>query len=288
MLGMLSYPRGSKTRSVEIGPAEEMSVFGFFKRRRRERLRSAPFPAAWLAIIERNVPFYRSLPDADRRELQGLIQVFLAEKHFEGCGGLELTDEIKVTIAAQACRLLLHRPTDIFPRLITILVYPNAYRAKAVEPIGGGGVLEGEQVRLGEAWKGGVVVISWEEVRAIALGRSYGRNLVLHEFAHLLDMEDGADDGTPILENRSRYESWIQVLGEEYDRLRRDSALGRYTALDDYGASNPAEFFAVATECFFEKPGVLRKRHPELYEELSAFYRQDPARLADTNGSLAT
>jgi MtfA peptidase len=260
-------------------------VFGFFKRRRRERLRAAPFPDAWLEIIETNVPFYRHLPDADRRELQGLVQVFLAEKQFEGCGGLELTDEIKVTIAAQACRLLLHRETDIYPRLITILVYPSAYIAKSVEPIGGPVVLEGEQVRLGEAWKGGVVVVSWDEVRATALGSSSGRNLVLHEFAHLLDMEDGTADGTPILESRSRYRAWAQVLGEEYDRLRRHSALGRYTALDDYGATNPAEFFAVATECFFEKPGVLLKRHPELYDELKSFYRQDPARLVGTGGS---
>jgi len=260
-------------------------VFGFFKRRRRERLRSAPFPPAWLEIIEKNVPSYASLPEADRRELQGLVQVFLAEKHFEGCGGLELTDEITVTIAAQACRLLLHRETDIYPRLITILVYPTAYLARSVRSIGGPAVLEGEEVRLGEAWKSGVVVVSWDEVKATSLGLTYGRNLVLHEFAHQLDMEDGADDGTPRLERRGQYETWAKVLGEEYDRLRRDSALGRYTALDPYGATNPAEFFAVATECFFEKPGVLRKRHPELYEELKTFYRQDPAGLGGTEGS---
>ncbi len=257
----------------------EMSVFGFFKRRRRDHLRSAPFPPAWRAIIEKNVPFHAFLPEADRRELQGLVQVFLAEKNFEGCGGLELNDEIKVTIAAQACVLLLHRETNIFPRLTSILVYPSAYVAKAVEPIGGGVVLEGEQVRLGEAWKDGVAIVSWDDVRATALGHNYGKNLVLHEFAHLLDMEDGAADGTPILERRDQYEAWVRILGEEYERLRRDSTFDRYTALDTYGATNSAEFFAVATEAFFEKPGVLQKRHPELYEELKSFYRQDPARL---------
>jgi Mlc titration factor MtfA (ptsG expression regulator) len=267
---------------------EETRLFGFFQRRRRQRLRSAPFPPAWLEVIEKNVPFHACLPDDDRRELQGLVQVFLAEKHFEGCGGLELTDEIRVTIAAQACLLLLHRQTDDFPRLITILVYPTAYVARSVEPIGGGTVLEGETVRLGEAWKGGVVVVSWDEVRAIALGLAYGRNLVLHEFAHLLDMEDGAADGTPVLEGRGQYESWTRVLGEEYERLRRQSALGRYTVLDEYGATNPAEFFAVATESFFEKPGVLQKRHPQLYEELKAFYRQDPARHVGSVASRAT
>ena len=238
---------------------------------------SEQFPSAWLAIIEKNVPFYAYLPVADRRELQGLVQVFLAEKIFEGCAGLELTDEIKVTIAAHACRLLLHRETDLFPRLITILVYPSAYSAKSVEPIGGGAVLEGVQVRLGEAWKDGVAIVSWDTVREMALGHGYGKNLVLHEFAHLLDMEDGAADGTPVLAPLSRYDSWTRVMEDEYQRLKRQSTLGHYTVLDDYGATNVAEFFAVATEAFFEKPGLLHKRHPELYEELKSFYRQDPA-----------
>jgi Mlc titration factor MtfA (ptsG expression regulator) len=254
-------------------------VFGFFKRRRRQRLKAEPFPPSWLEIIERNVRYHTYLPDADRAELEGLIQIFMAEKSFEGCGGLVLTDEIKVTIAAQACVLLLHRDTDIYPRLISILVYPTAYVAKSVEPIGGAVALEGEQVRLGEAWKGGVVVVSWAELEAAALGRTFGHNLVLHEFAHQLDMEDGAADGAPVLESRSQYARWAKTLGAEYERLRRDSALGRYSVLDDYGSLNPSEFFAVATECFFEKAGVLKKRHPALYDELKAFYRQDPARL---------
>ena len=257
----------------------ESIVFGFFKRRRRNRLRSTPFPADWLEIIERNVRFYACLPDADRQELQGLVQIFLAEKTFEGCGGLVLTDEIKVTIAAGACLLLLHRQTDIYPRLVTILVYPRAYLAKAVKPIGGPVVLEGESARLGESWASGVVVLSWHDVRAGASDIHDGQNLVLHEFAHQLDREDGAINGTPLLEQRSQYLAWGRVLNAEYERLQRDSRAGRSTVLDDYGATDPAEFFAVATECFFEKPRVLKKRHPALYEELKTFYRQDPARL---------
>lgn len=254
-------------------------MFGFLKRRRRERLRAVTFPAAWLDIIERNVPLFTRLPAADRRELQGLVQIFLAEKSFEGCGGLELTDEIKVTVAAQACLLLLHRETDVYPRLITVLVYPSAYIAKAVEPLGGGIGLEGEHIHLGESWSSGVVVLSWDDVRAGVSDIRDGQNLVLHEFAHQLDREDGEINGTPLLEQRSQYVAWGRVLNAEYERLRRDSRLGRHTVLDDYGATNPAEFFAVATECFFEKPRVLQKRHPELYEELRSFYRQDPARL---------
>ena len=262
-------------------------MFDFLKQRRREHLRSESFPSAWLQIIENNVPFQTSLSNADRRELQGHVQVFLAEKNFEGCGGLVLNDEIKVTIAAQACILLLHRDTDIFPRLSSILVYPTAYVAKSVEPIGGGAVLEGEQVRLGEAWKDGVAIVSWEAVRATTLKSNYGNNLVLHEFAHLLDMEDGAADGTPVLEHLAQYKSWTKIMQEEYERLKRQAELGLSTVLDPYGATNAAEFFAVATEAFFEKAVLLHRRHPELYAELESFYRQDPAGLKPTVGSLA-
>jgi Mlc titration factor MtfA (ptsG expression regulator) len=253
-------------------------MFRFFKRRRRERLRAEPFPAEWVPLLERNVPLYGRLDGADRRELHGHIQVFLAEKHLEGCGGLALTDEIRLTVAAQACLLLLHRETDYYPRLVTILVYPGAYLARSVKPMGGGLALEGEQVRLGEAWKSGVVVVSWDDARAGAFDSHDGQNVVLHEFAHQLDLEDGSADGTPVLERHSRYVTWARVLGEEYERLRRDSVLGRRTVLDEYGATEPAEFFAVATECFFENPAPLRRRHPELYEELKSFYRQDPVR----------
>jgi MtfA peptidase len=266
-------------------------VFGFFKRRRRQRLRSAPFPAAWLQIIEKNAPFYSWLPDADRQELHGLVQIFLAEKSFEGCGGLELTDEIKLTIAAQACLLLLHRETDIYPRLITILVYPSAYVAKGVERIGShiGGdlVLEGNIHPLGESSSSGIVVLSWDDVKSGASDFDDGQNLVLHEFAHQLDGEDGELNGAPLLEQPGQYVAWARVLNDEYERLQRDSRLGRSSVLDQYGASDPAEFFAVATECFFEKPAILRKRHPELYEELKSFYRQDPAQLIPPRRSPA-
>jgi Mlc titration factor MtfA (ptsG expression regulator) len=248
-------------------------MLDFLKRHRRQQLRSAPFPAEWVAIVDKNCPFYRRLSDAQRRELHGHIQVFLAEKNFEGCGGLELTDEIKVTITAQACLLLLGRETDYYSRLITILVYPTAYVAHSIEPIGAGVVLEGEQGRLGEAWVSGVVVLSWDDVRAGASDVRDGHNVVLHEFAHQLDQEDGVADGAPILERRSRYVAWARVLGAEYERLRG----GSRSVLDDYGATNPAEFFAVATECFFEKPRQMKKKHPELYDELKSYFKQDPA-----------
>jgi hypothetical protein len=252
-------------------------MFRFLKGLRRRNLRAAPFPAEWLEILERNVALYRRLPEADRRELRGHVQVFLAEKLFEGCGGLAITDEIRVTIAAQACVLLLHRRTDYFPRLYSIVVYPTRFLAKAVKLEGPGLIAEGEVVKLGEAWLRGPLVLSWDDVLADAAGSRTGSNVVLHEFAHELDHEDGEANGAPALERGRDYDDWSRVLGAAYERLRRDAERGRESVLDAYGAESPAEFFAVATECFFETPADLRIEQPELYEKLREFYRQDPA-----------
>jgi len=254
-------------------------MFSLFKKTRRSKLRAAPFPLEWLRILQRNVSLYRRLPPEDQRELQGHIHVFLAEKEFEGCGGLEITDEIRVTIAAQACILLLHRETDFYPALHTILVYPSGYVAEAQTYLPGGIVTEGPQPRLGEAWQHGPVVVAWDEAQANAADVRDGHNVVFHEFAHKLDEEDGVEDGAPDLPRRSMYVAWARVLGREYRRLRRDAEAGRPTVLDAYGAENTAEFFAVATESFFTKPLQLLQRHPALYRELAEFYRQDPARL---------
>jgi Mlc titration factor MtfA (ptsG expression regulator) len=259
-------------------------MFGFFKNRRRARLRSAPFPPAWSEILQSKVRLTRLLPDIDRRELEGLIQIFLTEKSFEGCGGLEINDEIKLTIAAQACLLLLHRQTDIYPRLVPILVYPDAYRSKHRELIGPGTVLEGEIDRLGESWPTGAVVLSWRDIKDSANQYRDGRNLVLHEFAHQLDLEDGEVNGAPLIERSDQSAMWAQVFSAEYERLQRDAWRGRSTVIDDYGTQSPAEFFAVCTEAFFEKPHVLQKRHPQLYEQLRLFYRQDPASWAPETG----
>jgi Mlc titration factor MtfA (ptsG expression regulator) len=252
-------------------------LFGFFKKRRRLRLRELPFPPDWLRIVERNFPLYRYLPVDDQRELLEHMQVFLAEKNFEGCGGLTLTDEIKVTIAAQACLLLLHRETDYYPRLVSILVYPSAYVARDARDSGDGIVDEEDEVRLGEAWAHGTVVLSWDAVRHGAADIHDGQNVALHEFAHQLDQEDGSAEGAPILEHGSKYVAWARVLGEAYEKLHRALEAGHPTVMDAYGATDPAEFFAVATECFFEKPKELQRKHPELYVELKDFFHQDPA-----------
>jgi len=252
-------------------------VFGILKRRRRERIRAQPFPPEWLAIIQRNVPMYGRLSKADRNELLCRVLVFIAEKNFEGAGGLELTDEIRVTIAAQACMLLLRLDDDdYYPRLRSIVVYPAAYRVPREE--GDGGIVrEDHAVHLGESWGHGAVVLSWNSARHGAADPRDGKNVILHEFAHQLDQEDGAADGTPELDRLAFYAPWARVLSEHYLALRKAARTGRKTLLDHYGATNGAEFFAVASECFFERPVQLRTRHPELYEELSGYYGQDPA-----------
>jgi Mlc titration factor MtfA (ptsG expression regulator) len=246
-----------------------------FKDSRRAKLRAEPLSPEQHAIIAKNVPYLAKLPEADQKELEGLIQIFLAEKEFEGCGGLELTDEIKVTIAAQACLLLLHRENDNYPGVDAILVYPGAYRAPTKQD-GGGFLVEGEQARLGESWTRGVVVLAWDHVKSGAMNMNDGHNLVLHEFAHQVDGEDGSMDGAPDLGTRARYKSWAHVLGSEFSELSERLDQGRKSDIDSYGATNPAEFFAVVTEMFFEKPRMMKDRHPELYEELAAFYKQDP------------
>ena len=253
-------------------------MFGF-KKRRRNRLASQRFPGEWLAIIERNVPFYKKLPPADKKELQRHILVFIGEKRFEGCGGLETTDEIKVTIAAQACILLLHRETNYYPGLPSILVYPQAYVAHKTQCLAGGVVAEGQDVRLGESWHRGSVVLSWDDVRRTAADIHDGHNVVFHEFAHQLDCSGAKGDSTPVLRDRSTYIAWARILQRDYEKLRRDVSRNRSTFLNRYGAANPAEFFAVATECFFEQPERLQELHPDLYNELKHFYQQDPARL---------
>jgi len=249
---------------------------------RRERLFASPFRDDWVAILQRNVPLYQLLPEPLRRELHGHINVFLDEKNFEGCGGLEVTDEIRVTIAAQACILLLNRNTKCYPRLVSILVYPSAYVANKVRQ-GGSTEVVGDQARLGESWQHGAVVLSWDDVMRGSRDIKDGHNVVLHEFAHQLDQEDGSADGTPILEQRSSYVVWARVLSRDYEELRKKVRRGRRTVIGHYGATNEAEFFAVLTETFFEKPKQLRVKHPELYDEIKDFYKVNPLEWREEN-----
>ena len=242
---------------------------------RRDKLMRAPFPDDWKGHIEKNIPLYNRLPDDLKEQLGGLVNVFCSEKTFKGCQDLEMTDEIRVTIAAQACMLLLNRKTKFFKKLKTIYVYPHTYVAKQTS-YDGVMVIEGRSVRLGESWQNGPVVLAWDSVMGGARNIHDGRNVVMHEFSHQLDQEDGAADGAPILDSRSSYITWAGVLSAEYESLCTKTRKHRRSAMNKYGATNPAEFFAVITEAFFEKPKQMQRKHPELYDELKSYYKVDP------------
>jgi Mlc titration factor MtfA (ptsG expression regulator) len=255
---------------------------------RRKRLKLRPFPPAWLSVMERSVPLYNRLSLEDRTELQGHVRVFLAEKRFEGGGSFTMTDEVRVTIASQACILLLHRKTDYYPDLSSIVVYPAEYLAPFVGVDEWGVVTEGTDQRSGESCPEGALVLSWEDVMAEGIDVHEGYNVVLHEFAHQLDAGEGITAGIPLEpENTGEY-SREDVLTRAYRQLREDDALGRPTVLDPYGAESPEEFFAVATEAFFQIPHPFNKRYPGLYEELSRYYRQDPAGWTTGTGDITS
>jgi hypothetical protein len=245
--------------------------------RRRRRLRERPFPSAWRRILARRVPYFRTLPADLQLQLKQHIQVFLAEKPFVGCRGLVVTDEMRVTIAAQACLLILNRRSDYFPKLRQILVYPGAFVVDRVQLDGAGVMQEQRQALSGESWSQGQVILSWEDVLDGAAVIDDGRNVVIHEFAHQLDQEAGHANGAPLLGRRERYAHWSQVLRAEFDALAQRALAQQPSLISDYGATDPAEFFAVVSEVFFEQPQRLAAEHPALYRELAGFYRVDPA-----------
>ena len=249
----------------------------FVTERRRERSRTRPFPWEWRQILRRRVPYYRRLPPALQQQLREHIQVFVAEKDFIGCRGQEITDEVRVTIAAQACLLILNRKTDYFPRLRQILVYPGAFLVERLRAEPSGVLQEHRQVLSGESWTQGQVVLSWEDVVEGAAIADDGRNVVIHEFAHQLDQQKGFANGAPVRSLGQNSPAWPRILGREFARLQDDALWQRPSLLSHYGATNPAEFFAVTSETFFEQPQRMAVEHPELYLELARLYRVDPA-----------
>ncbi|MDY6900812.1 MAG: M90 family metallopeptidase [Cyanobacteriota bacterium] len=243
---------------------------------RRQRLKNKPWTLHWLIIIQQNLPIYQHLPEPLQKRLQGHVNVILAEKQFVGCGGLSITSEIKLTIAAIASLLLLNERGEYYPKLCSILVYPSAYVVNQTKPISNYVIQESKVVRLGESWTRDRVVLSWSQIKYDTHNWQDGHNVILHEFAHQLDSESGTANGVPILEQKSDYVTWAKVFTREYQQLINDVERGRRTVMDGYGATNPAEFFAVATETFFEKPKQMAQRHPALYNQLKRYYKLDP------------
>ena len=243
---------------------------------RRHRLRRRPFPAAWREILRRRVPYFHRMPADLQLQLKRHMQVFLAEKSFVGCAGLEITDEMRVTVAAQACLLLLNRRTDYYPKLSQILIYPGAFVVQRTQPDDIGLLQEQRNVLSGESWAHGQIVLSWDDTLENSANPGDGRNVVIHEFAHQLDQEKGQATGAPYLGKRSDYARWSRVLTEVFERLQWQASTGQPSLFSYYGATNPAEFFAVASEVFFEQPNDMAEHYPALYRELSAFYRVNP------------
>lgn len=252
-------------------------MFGFLRRRRRRAIRAREFPRAWRRCVERNVAAFGRLASAQQEELLGHAAVLLEEKNWEGCGGLELTDEIRVTIAAEAARLLVGRDTEYFPTIRSVLVYPGTIQEPLNTHLGHDLSVEDVRHAAGMATgRLGAILLAWDSVRQGSAVHDDAHNVVLHEFAHELDYQDGVFDGAPLLGKNSRYRAWASALQPEFDRHQAAVNSGEATFLDPYGATDPAEFFAVLTETYFERPDALRAEHPALYERLRDFYDPGP------------
>ncbi|MBW1645082.1 MAG: zinc-dependent peptidase [Deltaproteobacteria bacterium] len=255
-------------------------MYHWLREYRRKKILAEPFPPEWRAILAAEVKHYSFLNAEEKHHLEQLLQVFVGEKKFIGCNGLEIVDEIRVVIAADACMLILGLPHDLYRRLATILVYPST----VVVPPPKAGVftqsplLERPAIPIaGQAFLNGPVILVWDEVKKESRHPERGHNVVYHEFAHYLDMLDGRADGTPELHSREQYRQWAEVFTAEFLALRRQLKAGEKTFFDPYGATNEAEFFAVATELFFDQPVKMQETHQALYAVMAAFYQQDTA-----------
>jgi MtfA peptidase len=240
-------------------------MFGWWRRWRRARLARREFPATWMNHVLRYAPFFGVLPPEQQRAFLTKLKVFVWEKQFFGASELVVTDEIRVAIGIAAVRLAQRLDLSCYDRLTEIVVYPHVYHHPGAE-----------QAILGEAHSFGTVVLAWPAVQQGLLNPADGHDTAAHEFAHVLDRADGAFDGTPELRASEHYRPWGEILGRRYVELRGRGP-GKPGLLREYGATNEAEFFAVATEAFFEKPHRMKEQAPDLYDELSRYYGCDPA-----------
>lgn len=247
-------------------------MFGWFRNRRRRKLIAQPWPESWSLHLNRNIRLTWKISDQQMVSLQNRIKVFHAEKYWTGCQGLTLTEEMTVTIAGQACLMLLGVEDYYFENVKSILVYPQAFERTTTEGI----IANVPQHRAGEAWQGGPIVLSWKDALQGGRNEDDGRNVVIHEFAHALDGLDGEMGGNVVFDSRELTNRWKTMLDKEFRLLCEAKEKRQRTLLDHYGATNHAEFFAVATETFFEQPFQLADEHVELFELLRNYYHVDP------------
>jgi Mlc titration factor MtfA (ptsG expression regulator) len=248
----------------------------YWREYKRSQVKRLPFKRQWRKIIQQRMPYFKKMPTHLQLQLKQHVQVFLSEKHFIGYNGIVISDEIRVTIAAQACLLLLNRKIDYYPKLRAILVYPRAF-LKNQQVANADGVHFTQNLALaGESWGFGKIVLSWQDTVNGACDPNDGQNVVIHEFAHQLDQENGPANGAPILRKDQSYDAWASIFSTEFNHLKRQADTRQQSIFDYYGATNPAEFFAVASEVFFEKSKELHHDHPQLYKQLSLYYGVDP------------
>ena len=252
-------------------------LFRWWRKNRRSRLLKQPFPAQWEVWLPTHCRQFVNLAPTQQQLLRDRLRLLVAEKYWEGCGGLRVTEEMRFTIATHAALITLGFPELPFERLMSILIYPDTYLAKSHKRQPWGLEDDNAEPRLGEAWYRGPVILSWKDVERHCLEEPSGRNVVVHEFAHQLDMANSMVDGIPDLTGVSQPQKWVATFEAEFHHFLRRLAMGRNTVLDAYAGTNPAEFFAVGSEAFFEVPQALREHAPQLYELLRSCYRQDPA-----------
>ncbi len=241
-----------------------------------KRALAQPFPAAHAAILARYIPAWRDMPAPLQLQLKRLVKQFLHQKKFIGCDGVEVTDEMRVSIAGLACLLLLNRKTGVFPSLRHILIYPSAFFVPRTEFGVGGVVTHASQTLAGESWNDGRVILAWDHVHPVGQVVEQEHNVVWHEFAHQLDSESGHTNGAPMLPSKRFYAYWSSVMAQEFAQLQQAAELEIPGVIDHYGATNPAEFFAVATETFYGRPQQMAEQHPALFALLQRYYKVDP------------
>lgn len=242
---------------------------------RRARIRSRPFPSAWRRVLRERMPYFQRLPADLQLQVKKQSQVLLAEVPFIGCAGLRVTDEMRVLVATQAALLLINR-SGSFRRLSQVLLYPGAFVVQRAVTDGHGITQDARRALAGESWQHGQVILSWQDVLEGAANPVDGHNVVIHEFAHQLDTENGPVNGSPFLPGRAARRRWTAVMSHEFEALGKRLARGDEGLIDAYGSSEPAEFFAVVSELFFERPAELARAHPALYREFARCYRTHP------------
>lgn len=248
----------------------------FYRQWRRQRELQQPFPDRWRRLLKTQVPLYCKLPRSLQQQLEQRVQLFLAEKSFYGCDGFRMDDTVRLTIAGHACLLILARDYTDFDDIRSILVYPDAYHVRGEEN-DGMVVSVSNEIRAGEASSRGQVVLAWSECEEGAVNPHGEHNVILHEFAHQLDYLDGTADGAPPLSGEQA-RHWQKTMTRAYEHLRHSLRHHQHSWLDPYGATEPAEFFAVLTETFFQQPQHLSDEQPDVYQALCGFYRFDPLR----------